>query len=85
MNKQDVPGASPVERVVGRHSVRATWHLELTCICPSCKARIDLLDGPDFWDGKGGMQACEHGTPQTTNMDAHCHECGSEFTVTCDY
>lgn len=65
--------------------VIASWTVELNCECPACGEYIDLLQGDDFWSGKGDMRAGETGTPRTTGMDAHCHKCGHAFTVDCEY
>lgn len=66
-------------------AVTATWRLELTCICPHCNEYVDLLDGPDFWDGRMNLAPAEHDTPRTTGMDVECPKCGGEFKVNCVY
>lgn len=86
MNETTQPAvAGPVEPTVRHQPVMATWSLELTCHCPACGEYVDLLHYPDFWDGRQGMQACEHGTPRTTGMEVDCPNCGTEFTVDCQY
>lgn len=76
---------APLETPVRPQSVQAVWRLELTCYCPACDEYVDLLCGADFWDGRGNMQACEHGTPRTTGMEVVCPQCSAEFTVDCEY
>ena len=66
-------------------AIRATWYIELLCVCPGCKERVDLLAYADFWDGKRNMAAGEHGTPRTTGMEVVCPDCGAEFEVDCEY
>ena len=63
----------------------ATWSLSLTCECPGCNEDVDLLDDPDFWDGRESMQAIEHGTDRTNNLEVICPKCGHEFEVCCEY
>lgn len=65
--------------------VIAEWYLELMCDCPGCNEHVDLLDYPDFWDGRRNMQACEHGTPRTDALEVTCPECGHNFEVRCTY
>ena len=87
MNEQMPPAVTgPVEPTVGRQgAVRATWVLELNCYCPECGEYVDLLRAQDFWDGRQGWQACEHGTPRTTGVEMDCPNCGAEFAVDCEY
>lgn len=56
----------------------ATWSIELNCTCPSCKKYVDLLDYPDFWDGRR-VEAGENRTEKSINFEAVCPECGHEF------
>ncbi len=65
--------------------VTATWSIELHCECPKCEEYVDLLEYPDFWDGRGDMAIGEHHTDQTRNMDVSCPKCGCEFKVDCEY
>ena len=32
----------------------ATWSMYIWVKCPHCKQEVDLLDAPDFWDGRNG-------------------------------
>lgn len=73
------------DSTVKQQAVMATWRLELTCHCPACDDYVNLLDYPDFWDGRNSMQACEHDTPRTTGMKVSCPKCGDEFAVDCQY
>ena len=64
--------------------VQAEWHAELTCDCPACGQYVDLLEYPDFWDGRK-IEVCEHGTDRTRGMEVVCPNCGAEFLVDCNY
>ena len=59
----------------------AYWNVELTVECPHCELFFDLLDDPDFWDGRQGLQVGEH----RKNIDVFCPECLEEFTVDLEY
>ena len=74
--------ASPIEPVVSLPL--AIWTLELNCKCPKCDADIDLLEDGDFWE-ENRIQACEHGTKQSKNIDAWCKDCEHEFKVDLAY
>lgn len=63
----------------------ATWDISLRVDCPECKEYVDLLNAPDFWEGKRGLPAGEWGTPRTTDMEVVCPDCGHEFRVDCEY
>jgi len=65
--------------------VTATWSIELNCDCPKCDNFVDLLDYPDFWEGRHQMLVGEHDTERTRDMEVLCPECGHEFTVDCKY
>lgn len=56
----------------------AIWTIELNCTCPHCEKYVDLLDYPDFWDGRD-IQAAENGTDKTRNAEVICPECEKEF------
>jgi hypothetical protein len=58
----------------------AIWHISLKCNCPYCKKNVNLLDAPDFWDGKY-FKVGEHMTDRTRNVQVTCPECGEEFKV----
>ncbi|TAN71592.1 MAG: hypothetical protein EPN17_00880 [Methylobacter sp.] len=74
--------AGPVERRVSRPN--ATWSLSLDCECPSCGEYVDLLEYPDFWDGRR-LDACEHDTERSLGVDVVCPECGHDFEVDLNY
>lgn len=58
----------------------AFWNINLECDYPNCKESVDLLDNPDFWDGKK-LEACENGTNRSRDVEVTCPECGHEFVV----
>jgi len=62
----------------------ATWNISLNCECPHCHNAVDLLDDPDFFDGRS-LQIGEHETPLTTDMDVVCPSCGEDFDVDLEY
>lgn len=62
----------------------ATWTVELTCDCPTCGEYVDLLDHPDFWDGRQ-LDVPEHGTERSQRVEVTCPKCFGEFIVTCEY
>jgi hypothetical protein len=62
----------------------ATWTVQLNCDCPGCKEWVDLLNYPDFFDGRK-LDIGDHGTPKTTGMEVVCPECGHEFLVDLEY
>lgn len=64
--------------------IYATWSLSLDCECPACKEDVDLLRA-DFWDGRESMQACEHNTEASRDVEVLCPECGHEFKVDLEY
>lgn len=61
----------------------ATWSMSLNCTCPKCQQDIDVMDDPDFWDKP--VEACEHGTPRTDNLEVTGPAGGHEFEVCCEY
>ena len=64
----------------------ADWTLKLHATCPHCKEFVDLLDYGDFWDAHGGhLEACEHGTERSKELEVTCPECMKDFTVECQY
>ena len=62
----------------------ATWSMSLNCDCPACGEYVDLLDDPDFWDGRN-LDACEHMTERSFDIEVYCPKCGHEFTVDLEY
>lgn len=71
-------GALPLPKVT------ATWTVELNAECPHCKGWVDVLETPDFWDGRD-MEIAEHGTPNSKNVEVVCPDCSKEFAVDCEY
>ena len=65
-------------------NVVATWVIELRCDCPKCGEYVDLLDDPDFWDGRQ-LTAAEHGTERSRDIEVMCPNCGHELKVDCFY
>lgn len=64
---------------------RAHWSASLHVDCPKCKDYVDLLDDPDFWEGRNALEICQHDTEYTNNMDVVCPNCGHYFEVCCEY
>lgn len=62
----------------------ATWSISLDVDCPGCDGYVDLLAYADFWDGRH-LDACEHGTDRSTNVEVVCPECNHEFKVDLEY
>ena len=62
----------------------ATWAVSLTCICPACDELVDLLDYPDFWDGRM-LSVCENCTKRSHNVEVICPKCAHEFEVDLEY
>lgn len=58
----------------------ASWSLSLDCYCPHCDKYVDLLDEPDFWDGRD-FDIGE----SVDDVQVWCPECGEEFLVDCEY
>jgi DNA-directed RNA polymerase subunit RPC12/RpoP len=52
--------------------------------CPQCREYLNLLDAPDFWDGRT-LDIPEHGTENSDNLDVECPRCGHEFRVCCEW
>lgn len=65
--------------------VRATWSISLDADCPECKEYVDLLDDPDFWDGRCSLDIGEHGTERSVGVEVYCPKCGAEFEVDLEY
>jgi DNA-directed RNA polymerase subunit RPC12/RpoP len=64
--------------------ITAQWSVELYAECPQCRERVDLLDAPDFWDGRT-LDIPEHDTDNSNNLDVVCPRCGDEFKVRCEW
>jgi len=64
--------------------VTAQWLIGLTCVCPSCKEYVDLLEYPYFWDGRR-LEVPEHGTDRSRDLEVICPKCEHEFEVDCEY
>jgi len=63
-------------------SCSASWYVELNCDCPKCGKDVNLLDAPDFWEGRT-LDIPEHGTENSNNLAVQCPECDHEFEVCC--
>lgn len=64
---------------------QAAWSIALWVDCPGCEEHVDLLDYPDFWDGRNHIQVGERGTEATKDLEVVCPECGHEFNVELAY
>ena len=64
---------------------QAIWTIELNCLCPKCKDNVDLLDYEDFWEGKRGLQICEHSTKISKSVGVICPNCDHDFNVELAY
>ena len=64
--------------------VSAQWDVELWTTCPACEEWVDLLDDPDFWDGRE-LGIPEHGTENSDNLEVECPRCGHKFRVCCEW
>lgn len=67
-----------------RYKTIAQWFVQLDCYCPYCKKYVDLLEYPDFWDGRD-LDIPEHDTENSNNLEVGCPECGAEFDVKCEW
>ncbi len=56
--------------------ITASWSIHLHVDCPACKEWVDLLDLPDFWDGRS-IQAGE----SQQGVEVTCPECGHDFVI----
>lgn len=65
-------------------SIKATWNIELNCDCPFCEQHVDLLDYPDFWDGRS-IELGENGTDRAANVEVICPKCRRELVVDLQY
>ncbi len=64
--------------------VTATWVVELNCVCPGCGELVNLLDYPDFWDGRK-LSVAENSTDLSRDVEVTCPGCDHDFTVDCEY
>jgi len=64
--------------------ITAQWCVELNCRCPKCEEYVNLLDTPDFWDGRK-LDIPEHGTDNSDNVEVQCPKCYHEFEVCCEW
>lgn len=55
----------------------AAWDIKLNVDCPICGEHVNLLDDPDFWDGRDGQQVGEH----RENENVICPKCLAEFVA----
>jgi hypothetical protein len=62
----------------------ATWYMSLDTECPHCNEWVDLMEFPDFWDGRS-FEVGEHGTERTKDVRVNCTECRKEFRVDLEY
>ncbi|UZW62719.1 hypothetical protein [Lysobacter enzymogenes] len=62
----------------------AIWSFSLDADCPGCGEYVDLLSYADFWDGRA-LDACEHHTDRSRDVEVICPECGHEFKVDLEY
>lgn len=58
----------------------ATWTVSLDSECPGCHEMVDLLDVPDFWDGRQ-LDIAEHGTKRSRGVPVECPRCHHEWKV----
>jgi hypothetical protein len=62
------------------HGGYALWQLTLLATCPACQDIVDLLDAPDFWDGRT-LEPCQ----RAFDIEVVCPKCGAEFQVDCEH
>jgi len=68
--------------IMQKSSIEAQWEVELNCHCPKCGEYVNLLDYPDFWDGRK-LDIPEHDTKYSDNLEVNCPECDHAFEVCC--
>lgn len=54
----------------------ATWSITLDVDCPECGKCVDLLEYPDFWDGRK-MEFAQ----RVNDEEVVCPECDHQFKV----
>jgi len=57
--------------------VYAYWDITLDCDCPSCGEYVNLLNYPDFWDGRDDFNIGEW----KSDVDVTCPKCDHDFHV----
>ena len=62
----------------------ATWLICMYAECPKCRKEVDLLEAPDFWDGRK-LDLGENLTERCKNVEVVCPECSHEFIVDIEY
>ena len=67
-------GSAPSPRIC------AQWTVELNCDCPKCGESVNLLDYPDFWDGRK-LEIPE----RAKGVEVACPECDHQFEVDTEY
>lgn len=63
----------------------ATWIIQLETTCPFCHHEVDLLDDPDFFDGRSRLQVGEHETIESRDLEVCCPMCSEEFSVDLEF
>jgi len=58
--------------------VDAMWSVHLFVTCPHCGEHFDMLDTPDFWNGRS-LEYCENSEHQI----GECIACKKEFDFRC--
>lgn len=62
----------------------AIWNLSLNVDCPQCGEYVNLLDDPDFFDGRE-LEPCETRTEHSRDVEVQCPNCEHEFVVDLEY
>lgn len=65
-------------------NVIATWSVSLDCTCPQCSEDFDVMDIPDFWDGRK-LEIPESNTDRSRNIEVQCPKCDHEFMIDCEW
>lgn len=69
---------------MGPHLPLACWSISLDVECPGCEQDVNLLNYPDFWDGRR-LEICETRTDRSRNVEVRCPECDHDFLVDLEY
>ena len=67
-----------------KENVIAVWDISLDVDCPKCEEYFDILQIPDFWDGRT-LDLGEHGTDRSRDIEIVCLKCGHAFKVDLEY